>query len=496
MLKTLLAAAGIALCLASEALGRANVVGYYPNWVDMPTLSLSKYTHVNFAFAIPASDGSFSFDNQSRMPGIVSDLHAAGTKAIISIGGWTGSNLFSTILKNTATRAAFLKNIVTYIKTYKLDGVDIDWEYPGREGDTCNVYDADNDTNNFLSFLQALRAQLDSAYGAGSKLLTLAVRVEPFDGAGGPIDNVAPFAKVVDYINVMTYDIAGTWNPTSSPNSPLQYSPGQGPQFSIASAIDAWSSAGWPTDQMNLGIPFYGYAMTAKQNMLSDPSNMYVPISSVAPQGDQDDQPYADPCAGGPAVYSGQWQWKHLRDQGLLPTTKTAASPWVRTWDNATSTPWLFNPNTNIFITYDDPESIQLKVNYAASKGLAGTMVWSMEMDHNDELLDVLQSFPSGGTTSPQSTITTSSADTTTTPAGTVTAGTTSTPPSASTATSGSGPVLGGACSSEGTYQCASTGASASYCLCLYNKWVSGACANGTVCIPSGSSIACDWPSS
>ncbi|KAJ1667700.1 hypothetical protein IW140_001242 [Coemansia sp. RSA 1813] len=490
MFKNLLTAAGIALCLASEALGRANVVGYYPNWIDMPTLSLSKYTHVNFAFAIPASDGSFSFDNQSSMPGIVSNLHTAGTKAIISIGGWTGSNLFSTILKNTTSRTAFLNNIVSYIKKYNLDGVDIDWEYPGREGDTCNIYDPNNDTNNFLSFLQDLRKQLDSTYGAGSKLLTLAVRVEPFDGPDGPIDNVAPFAKVVDYINIMTYDIAGTWNPTTSPNSPLQYAPGQGPQFSVASAIDAWSSAGWPTSQMNLGIPSYGYALTAQKNMLNDPSNMYASISSVAPQGDQDDAPWADPCAGGPAVYSGQWQWKHLRDQGLLTTTKTAASPWVRTWDNATSTPWLFNPNTNIFITYDDPDSIKLKVDYAASKGLAGTMIWSMEMDYNDEFLDVLQNFSNGGSTGTQTTTspTTSSADTTTV------ASTTSTPPSTSTSTSGSGPVAGGACSSEGTYQCASASTSASYFICLYSKWVSGSCGSGTVCAQSGSSISCEWP--
>ncbi|KAJ2383132.1 hypothetical protein GGI05_005416, partial [Coemansia sp. RSA 2603] len=127
-------------------------------------------------------------------------------------------------------------------------------------------------------------ASLDSTFGSRSKLLTLAVRVEPFDGVSGPISDVSAFAKVVDFINLMTYDIAGTWNPTTSPNSPLQFSPGQGPQFSVASAIDAWGSAGWPTGQMNLGIPFYGYAMSARQDMSQNPTNMYVPISSTAPQ--------------------------------------------------------------------------------------------------------------------------------------------------------------------------------------------------------------------
>ncbi|KAJ1647864.1 hypothetical protein LPJ64_000829, partial [Coemansia asiatica] len=366
------------MSMTADVLGRANVVGYYPNWVDMPTLNFNKYTHVNFAFAIPKSDGSFAYDNQSSMPGIVSNLHAYGTKAIISIGGWTGSNLFSSILKNSVSRTNLLNNIVSYLQLFNLDGVDIDWEYPGREGDICNVYDPANDTKNFLSFLQDLRKLLDTSFGTRSKLLTLAVRVEPFDNSNGPISDVSAFAKVVDYINLMTYDIAGVWNPTTSPNSPLQYASGQGPQFSVASAIDAWSGAGWSASQMNLGIPFYGYALTALQDISRNPSNMYVPISSTAPQGDKDDTPYADPCAGGPAVYT---------------------SPWIRYWDTNTSTPWLFNPNTKTFITYDDPQSIQLKVNYAASRGLAGTMIWSMEMDYNDELLNVLQSFSNGNTT-------------------------------------------------------------------------------------------------
>ncbi|KAJ2443285.1 hypothetical protein GGF42_006686, partial [Coemansia sp. RSA 2424] len=476
-LKTLVAAICLALHLAESVVGGANVVGYYPNWVSMPSISFSKYTHVNFAFAIPTASGSLTYDNQGAMRGIVTSLHAAGTKAIISIGGWTGSGLFSSILKNSASRTSLLTNIVAYIKSYNLDGVDIDWEYPGRQGDTCNAFDANSDTSNFLSFLQDLRAQLDATFGSRSKLLTLAVRVEPFDGPSGPISDVSAFAKVVDFINLMTYDIAGIWNPTTSANAPLQFAAGQGPQFSVGSAIDSWSHAGWPTSQMNLGIPFYGYALAAKQNMLQTPTNMYAPISATVPQGDKDDTLFADPCSGGPAVYSGAWQWKNLRGQGLLTAAGVAASPWVRTWDSATSTPWLFNPSTNTFITYDDPQSIQLKVNYAAAKGLAGTMVWSMDMDYNDELLSVLQNF-SGGNSTATSTVPTysSTSATSSTTIFTQTLSSTSTSltstsssrtTSSSTTSSAGGPVAGAACSAAGTYQCAdSTGKSASYFLC------------------------------
>ncbi|KAJ2888692.1 hypothetical protein FB639_000468, partial [Coemansia asiatica] len=368
-------------------------------------------------------------------------------------------------------------------------------------GDICNVYDPANDTKNFLSFLQDLRKLLDTSFGTRSKLLTLAVRVEPFDNSNGPISDVSAFAKVVDYINLMTYDIAGVWNPTTSPNSPLQYASGQGPQFSVASAIDAWSGAGWSASQMNLGIPFYGYALTALQDISRNPSNMYVPISSTAPQGDKDDTPYADPCAGGPAVYSGQWQWKHLRDQGLLTQTTTAASPWIRYWDTNTSTPWLFNPNTKTFITYDDPQSIQLKVNYAASRGLAGTMIWSMEMDYNDELLNVLQSFSNGNTTVTETlttmTYTTSTSNMPTLSTDNSVTATATATTTTMTTTSNNNPTPGGSCPNNGAYQCADfSGKNPAYFLCLYGKWVSQSCGTGTACFQSSSSISCGWPSS
>ncbi|KAJ1954083.1 hypothetical protein GGI12_005874, partial [Dipsacomyces acuminosporus] len=104
------------------------------------------------------------------------------------------------------------------------------------------------------------------------------------------------------------------------------------------------------------------------------------------------DAPWYDACAG--ATYnSGTWQWKHLRDQGVLTSPTTAAAPWVRQWDPVSQTPWLFNTNSKIFISYDDPQSLKIKVDYAASKGLAGVMVWSVNMDHNGELLNVVKGF-------------------------------------------------------------------------------------------------------
>ncbi|KAJ2466989.1 hypothetical protein GGI02_004186, partial [Coemansia sp. RSA 2322] len=395
----LLVALGLALGVAAKAQGDQIVVGYYPSWkkAKIDGVDLSKYTHINLAFGIPAASGTFSFDGDSFVASVVTSLHSAGTKVLMSVGGWSGSNLISTILKTPATRQTFLDSMVNYVKTNNLDGIDIDWEYPGRLGNTCNVIDAANDTPNFLKYLQDLRAALDTAFGKGKKLITLAVRVQPFDVNGSPSTDVSAFAKVVDFANLMQYDINGGWSKTTGPNAPFNFEQGKGDSFSFVSAIDAWTSAGWPAGQLTAGIGFYGRSTLALEDMTKDPTNQYQPQSSVVPLGDSDDAPWTDTCAGTTAN-SGVWQWANLRGQGVLTSVNKAATPWVRQWDPVSQTPWLFNPSTKQFISYDDPQSIKVKIDYAASKGLAGAMVWSVEMDYKGELLNAVTQWNGSGT--------------------------------------------------------------------------------------------------
>ncbi|KAJ2721832.1 hypothetical protein GGI07_003715 [Coemansia sp. Benny D115] len=498
----ILSVAGLALSMVSEVFAKPVVIGYYPSWkrAQSANVDFSKYTHINLAFGIPSSSGTFSFEGDWFVPQVVTDLHSKGTKVLLSVGGWTGSNFFSNIVKSAGSRSTMVTSMVNYVKTNNLDGIDIDWEYPGRLGNNCNVVDAANDTPNFLIFLKELRAAFDAAFGARQKLITLAVRVEPFDVNGAPSKDVSEFAKYVDLANLMQYDINGGWNTETGPNAPFNYEKGKGLQASFVSAIDAWTSAGWPANQLTAGIGFYGRSTIASVDMTKDPTNQYQPQQSVVPLGDSEDAPWYDACAGSTAN-SGTWMWRHLRDQGVLTSPTTPAAPWVRQWDPISQTPWLFNPSTKQFISYDDPQSLKVKVDYAASKGLAGTMIWSINMDYNEELMNVVQSWQTGGpsTSTPTNTtsstvVATSTATVTSTKTATITS---SVPQSSSTSTvgGGGGPVAGGSCSSTGTYQCAdTTGRNPSYFLCLYGKWVAQSCGSGTACFQSGSSVSCGWP--
>jgi chitinase len=43
--------------------------------------------------------------------------------------------------------------------------------------------------------------------------------------------------------------------------------------------------------------------------------------------------------------------------------------------------PWLYNSDSRIFISYDDPESIAAKAEYVRREGYGGIMFWELGGD-------------------------------------------------------------------------------------------------------------------
>lgn len=158
-------------------------------------------------------------------------------------------------------------------------------------------------------------------------------------------------------------------------------------------SIDSWLNAKFPANKVVMGFPFYGRSLTTTVDMTQDPTNIYVTKSDEIPKGDRDDTPWSEPCPGALPTVSGIWKYRNLRSQNVLTSPTTAGNGWIRYWDAPSQTPWLFNPTTSVFISYDDVESFKIKVDYALQKGLRGAMIWALDQDINGELIDVLQGF-------------------------------------------------------------------------------------------------------
>ncbi|KAG1150656.1 hypothetical protein G6F37_001650 [Rhizopus arrhizus] len=377
------------------------VVGYFPNWLygryTPSKIDFSKYTHIYYAFAIqntassPTWSDSGVFDSYVAygFPKLISLAHAAGTKVLVSVGGWSGSTQFSTMAASQTNRQAWIDWNINFIKQYNTDGVDIDWEYPTAKGAGCNAVN-DNDVQNLNTLVKELRSALDSNFPNNYKELTMAVHITPFGGAT-PVTDASGFVPYVDRFHVMTFDVNGAWNSTSGPNAPFHNTPGWGYGAGFVEGIQSWNAAGVPYKKLAGGIPFYGRAQTLSVD--SAPKTQYNPaVSPNAPLGDQLDGPWQDAyCSSDSQSASGVWRWAYLRSQGILTSPTTAASPWIRNFDDHTQTPWLYNPTNKQYISYDDPVSLKVKVQYAADQGLAGLFAWSVDED-NGELLSVIAS--------------------------------------------------------------------------------------------------------
>jgi chitinase len=165
----------------------------------------------------------------------------------------------------------------------------ISWEYPTKAGIGCNIMNK-NDSANFLSFLQELRRD-----PLGYKLiLSASTAVLPFVGPdGNPLSDVSGFAKVLDYIEIMNYDVWGSWNPIVGPNAPLNdtcATPNQ--SGSAVSAVQKWHAAGIPLRQIVLGVAAYGHSFKVDKTDAFEPGSTsliapYPKFNSAAhPKGD------------------------------------------------------------------------------------------------------------------------------------------------------------------------------------------------------------------
>ena len=186
-----------------------------------------------------------------------------------------------------------------------------------------------NDTANFLSFLQELRKD-----PLGSNLiLSAATAVVPFSGPdGNPLSDVSGFAEVLDFIEIMNYDVWGPWSPTVGSNAPLNdtCAASQNQVGSAVSAVQKWHAAGMPFEQIVLGVASYGHSFVVDKTDAFEPGSttLLAPYpkfnASAHPMGDSwDGGKGVDECgnavsAGGTVDFWGLIQLGYLNPNGTL----------------------------------------------------------------------------------------------------------------------------------------------------------------------------------
>jgi chitinase len=347
------------------------VVGYVfpqdgalqPGQIDAHSL-----TRVNYAFA--------NIKDGRMVTGFVSDAanfafltglrkQNPGFTVLVSVGGWLWSTNFSDVSLTSESRRVFIQSVMDFLARYDLDGLDIDWEYPGMTGAGHPFRVADK--RNFTLLLKELRKRFGEEEEKRGRKLYLTI------AAGASNDYLAhtemlKVERYVDTVNLMAYDyVEPGSDPLTGNHAPLFTDPADARNYSADASVKAFEQAGVPAEKILLGVPFYGHVwgeVPDKNHGLMQP---------------------------GKAVPGAYASYHAITDTMLN-------HGYVRYWDQAASVPYLYNVEKRIFVSYEDAESLAAKGRYVLAHKLGGVMFWDYDGDPSATLLGAInQSLRTGG---------------------------------------------------------------------------------------------------
>lgn len=308
-------------------------VTYYGSLTPDPEVM----THINYAFAeLYVRDGVYQGfkvqGNLSRFEQIAAlKKKNPDLKICLSFSHTVANNDnkqdggFSAMCKSEAGRRAFAEDCLAFLKKYNLDGVDLDWEFPGLSwsGAAC---DPSCDTDNYVLLVKQLRETLGTSYtisyaGYCSDKTSVSGGYRYVD-----IKGMDPY---VDYVNIMAYDLDEAPHHHSALNDTRAYK-------DCNRAVNAYLTAGVSPDKLVLGLPFYGrHSFSTSPTAIS-----YKKILQLD-------------------------RYQYRRNQ----------------WDDKASCPFVATMGGAFYCGYDNPRSIGLKGAWVREKGMLGLMYWEYDQD-------------------------------------------------------------------------------------------------------------------
>jgi chitinase len=428
---------------AASSSGTAFVGGWFEEWgtyyansnvADLQNNGqVNALTHVIYAFAKPAANGSnvtcaiadSYADYQKVVPQVpgataavaplqgnfgalvqLKQLHP-NLKVLISIGGWnppTYNQLFDLASSTAAQRQAFVSscvsmfiqgNVASGVSTGTLfDGFDIDWEFPNA-----------NDTANYTALMTEFRNELTTLTGTTGKTYQLladlaagpstpGAAADSGNDGGYDTINISALSGVLDYMNVDGYNYSGDFSNATNDASPLYDDPASpiyGTGFTIQSTVNYYLAHGATPAKYTMGFPLYGAGWaggltSANSGMYQNATGITDPTGALTPNGTAPvpNLNGVGNCSTGDNQGSPAAGCDYILTDGLATyqTVENLLSHgFTSTYDSTRCVARMYDATTDTAFSYDNPTSVQCKVNYIKANGLGGGYVWALKDD-------------------------------------------------------------------------------------------------------------------
>ncbi len=272
-------------------------------------------------------------------------------KFVLSIGGWSADG-FSQYTRTDEQRKTLAESMLSIVQTYGLDGVDLDWEYPCFS--VAGIASHPDDGEHYVYLIREIRELFLKEQE--DKLLTIAVGGDVYYSQAVPMEKMEPY---LDYVQIMSYDLRGGFTNVSGHHANLYQ-----PQYDLTlvsgdKGVREYEKAGVPKEKLVLGIASYSRKWTGVPNMDHGYGQMAQSYGGYGP------------------TYE------------ILKREFINQKGFIRYWDDVAKAPYLFDGYT--FISYDDPESVGCKLDYAENHKLYGVMIWEVADTPHGDLLEVMR---------------------------------------------------------------------------------------------------------
>lgn len=378
---------------------------FYPK--DIPADQL---TNLNFAFLNFDSNGNLLFTDKDAAINLPVGQDEVQLEAInagilialqhlraenpnlklgVSVGGWSKSANFPLVTKDSSKRANLVTNLIKFIDYTNMDLIDIDWEYPtikrepdkvDNKNDEGNPNAKSEDKNNFILLLKDLREALDAKGKELGKKYELSVALPAsINNLTSGID-IKNIFNLVDFANIMTYDMHGSFDQISGHHTGLYTNPKDTSNLSIDSSVKYLISNGAPSEKIVIGAAYYTRGWEKVSNgpdpknpgLFGEASQVTKDADSAPSRGAQNEAPLTN---GDQGRMSGLWSYRNLNKlKDKYPGLKEY-------WDDSAKAPYLYNPETGSFFTYDNVRSLAEKTSYVKEKNLGGIIGWMAAQD-------------------------------------------------------------------------------------------------------------------